>query len=93
MREPCPTCEDLKQLAWAVGLFDLMAIALGTLTAGLVGMRLALTIGLALAGFITLAFGLVAGLNLAGTAIWELARDRWSARRRRGGPRRADPRS
>jgi hypothetical protein len=69
------TARELRQIAWAVLLIDLIAIGVGALASRSMG-ESAFLIGIGLALFVTLCFGLIVAGNLAAESLanWWLGR-------------------
>jgi hypothetical protein len=70
-REPNPTLEDLKRLAWAVGLIELIVVGLAVLTREFFGLRLAALVALGLGALILAAFVLVVAFSLGAATLEE----------------------
>lgn len=77
------TWRELRQLAWAIFLIDLIALGLGALAARPMG-AFAQKVGIGLAIFVTLCFAILIGGNLiVATVVW------WWRKRRRAASRSA----
>ena len=74
-----PLKEDLKELAWAIFLLDLIALGAGLALARVYGMRAALLVGGGFAALVTGTLGAIAAGNLLVIGVHRL-RDR-AARR------------
>jgi len=65
------TVQDLKRLAWAVGLIELVIGGLAFLARAFFGARLAIFVGFGLGGLVLAAFGLVVAFSLGATTLEE----------------------
>jgi hypothetical protein len=85
--EPNATAYDLKQLAFAVLLFELVVVALAFATRAFFGVRTALRVGLGIGALVLVAFALISLFGvLTHTLAAFLARRETRERRDRSGP-------